>query len=445
MGSGPTSVNRWLVLLALAVGNAVAHAGSSVLSAVLPLVKAEFRFSDTELGLLTGYASAASFAVLAIPLARLSQRFGKSLVLTLSTLTYGIAIALTGACSALWQLVAMRFVASVGPAAAWPVGQALICDHFPPHRRSGALAVHTAGDFAGSTLPLIAGGWIATRYGWRAAFFTFAVAALVVAFVQWRVVRDRPAPLVTDEPADRAEPALSWRAAAAALFRRRSYLHIVLGFSWASFAVAGLSHWMPSFYNRQFGLTPAAAAAMFGGAYAFGALLGLVAGGWMGNWLARNDPARLVVFCMVTYLCTFPCIALVFFAPNLKVAFAAHVAATMFGSMPNGPLFALIHNSVPASLRALASSLFLLTMTLLGGGGGPLLIGVFSDQLAGAFGAESLKYAMLAVKLLGLMLFLHLWLALRHVRSDMESTADAETFESDLTSKTPCRDAASAA
>lgn len=438
------TVNRWHVLVALAVGNAVAHAGSSVLSAVLPLLKAEFRFSDTELGLLTGYASAVSFAVLAIPIARLSQRYGKSLVLTLSTLIYGIAIALTGACTALWQLVAMRFIASVGPAAAWPVGQALICDHFAPQRRSGALAVHTAGDFAGSTLPLIAGGWIAARYGWRAAFLTFAVAAIVIALIQWRVVRDRPAAVAADSMAE-APTTLPWRAAAAALIRRRSYLHIVLGFSWASFAVAGLSHWMPSFYNRQFGLAPGAAAAMFGGAYAFGALLGLVAGGWLGNWLARRDPARLVVFCMLTYLCTFPCIALVFFAPNLKVAFAAHVAATMFGSMPNGPLFALIHNSVPAALRALASSLFLLTMTLLGGGGGPLLIGVFSDQLAGTFGIESLKYAMLFVKLLGVMLFIHLWIALRHVRGDMETTDEAETFDTDHAPQTPPRDATPAA
>lgn len=436
MEHGDTSTpNRWHVLLVLAVGNAVAHAGSSVLSAVLPLLKAEFHFSDTELGLLTGYASAASYAVLAIPIARLSQRYGKSLVLTLATLIYAVSIALIGWCSALWQFAATRFVASTGPAAAWPVGQALICDHFPPERRSGALAVHTAGDFAGSTLPLIIGGWIATRYGWRAAFMSFAVAALVIALIQWRVLRAGAPAVAAPGPAAATAPTLSSRAAAAALLRRRSYFHIVLGFSWASFAVAGLAHWMPSFYNRQFGLTPGGAAAMFGGAYAFGALLGLVAGGWLGNWLARKDPARLVAFCMLTYLCTFPCIALVLFAPSLQVAFVAHVAATMFGSMPNGPLFALIHNSVPAALRALASSLFLLSMTLLGGGGGPLLIGVFSDLLSASFGIESLKYAMLAVKLLGVMLFVHLWIALRHVKRDMDAAnADLSSAPSDPTS-----------
>lgn len=200
----------------------------------------------------------------------------------------------------------------------------------------------------------------------------------------------------------------------------------MLGFSWASFAVAGLSHWMPSFYNRQFGLSPASAAAMFGGAYVFGAVLGLMAGGGLGNWLARKDPTRLMGLCMVTYLLTFPCIALVFFAPSLEIAFVAHVAATMFGAMPNGPLFALIHNSVPASVRALASSLFLLSMTLLGGGGGPLLIGVFSDALASSLGVESLKYAMLIVKLLGVMLFVHLWLAMKHLRADMLA-ANAES------------------
>jgi hypothetical protein len=67
-------------------------------------------------------------------------------------------------------------------------------------------------------------------------------------------------------------------------------------------------------------------------------------------------------------------------------------------------------------MRVLAASVFLLMLTLLGDGGGPLLIGVFSDLLAPRFGAESLKYAMLIVKLLGLLLFVHLSLAWRDAR-----------------------------
>lgn len=416
--------SRWYVLIVLAVGNAVAGADRAVLAAVLPLLKDEFGFSDTQLGLLTGYGSALSYALLAAVIARVADRHGKSRVIALCLLLWSVSVAMIGLCTKFWAFAVARFAAGIGPAGVWPVGQALISDHFPPERRAGALAVHTAGDYAGGALPLIAGGWIATHYGWRAAFYAVAIPGLLLAAIQWFTIRDSNA----QPPAavDRALPAdISWRAGLRTLLESRSFVHIVLGFAWASFAVYGLSQWMPMFYHRQFGLAPDAAAAIFGGGYGLGALLGLLLGGVLGNWLAAKDPARLVGFCMVTFLLTFPAISLVLFAPNVTVAFAAHVVAIMFGSMPSGPLYALIQNSVPAHLRAFASSVFLVTLTLFGAGGGPLLIGMFSDALTPSLGEQSLTYSMFIVKLLGVMLFLHLFLAIRHVRADMAAASIA--------------------
>jgi hypothetical protein len=85
----------------------------------------------------------------------------------------------------------------------------------------------------------------------------------------------------------------------------------------------------------------------------------------------------------------------------------------VFGAMPNGPVLSMLHTAVPRSLRVLAASVFLLTLTLLGDGGGPFLIGFFSDLLKPTLGVESLKYSMLIVKLLGVFLFVHLMLAWR--------------------------------
>ncbi|WP_129780824.1 spinster family MFS transporter [Peristeroidobacter soli] len=425
MPTTATAASRWYVLIVLAIGNAVAGADRAVLAAVLPLLKDEFGFSDTQLGLLTGYGSALSYALLAAVIARVADRHGKSRVIAFCLLLWSASVALIGACTKFWTFAVARFAAGIGPAGVWPVGQALISDHFPPERRSGALAIHTAGDYAGGALPLIAGGWIATHYGWRAAFYAVAIPGIVLAAVQWFTIRDRDAPL----PVTAMEPALpadvSWRAGLRTLLESRSFVHIVLGFAWASFAVYGLSQWMPTFYHRQFGLAPDAAASIFGGGYGLGALLGLLLGGAFGNWLAAKDPARLVGFCMVTFLLTFPAISLVLFAPNVTVAFAAHVAAIMFGSMPSGPLYALVQNSVPPHLRAFASSVFLVTLTLFGAGGGPLLIGIFSDTLAPSLGEQSLTYSMFLVKLLGVMLFLHLSLAIKHVRADMAAAAIA--------------------
>ena len=410
----------WLVLAVLTFVNAMAQSGGTVLAAVLPLVKTEFGYSDSQLGLLTGYGSAVAFALLALPISHWAARRGSSLVLALSMLVCGVANLLTAGCTAFWQLIAARLASGVGPSAAWPLGQALVSDHFPPRQRAGALSVYTAGDFLGNTLPLVVGGWIGVHHGWRAAFVAFGIGVLVAVLLQRWLVPDRSAgeTAALDAGGVADVPDLHWADGLRALWRRRAFVHIMLGFSWASFAVSGLSKWMPSFYNRQFGLAPDAAAAFFGGAYAGGALLGLLLGGVLGNWMGSGRQDRLLPFCMGTYLLTFPCILTVLFAPNLQVAFTAHVLATMFGAMPNGPVMSMIHGAVPRSMRVLAASVFLLALTLLGDGGGPLLIGLFSDWLAPRFGHESLKMAMVLVKLLGVLLFVHLSIAWRAARRD---------------------------
>ncbi|HSI56622.1 MAG TPA: MFS transporter [Ideonella sp.] len=432
---GGGRLNPLPVLLVLTLVNAMAQSGGTLLAAVLPLIKAEFSFSDSQLGLLTGYGSVLSMALLALPVSHWAVRHGSSQVLALCMLVCGLANALTAGCSALWQLICTRLVAGAGPAAAWPLGQALVSDLYPPSRRAGAMATYTAGDFIGNTVPLVVGGWVAVQFGWRTAFVSLAVATVLAALLQRWLVPERPSQAAGDEAAPASGltgPAgLHWAAGLKALWREPTFVHIMLGFSWASFAVSGLSKWMPSFYNRQFGLAPDEAAAFFGGAYAGGALLGLLLGGVLGNRIGAGRSERLLPFCMATYLLTFPCILTVLFAPNLKVAFVAHVAATVFGAMPNGPVLSMLHTAVPRRLRVLGASVFLLALTLLGDGGGPLLIGLFSDLLQPSLGGESLKYAMLIVKLFGVMLFLHLMLAWRGERRKRAHTPLAELIPGD--------------
>ena len=157
--------------------------------------------------------------------------------------------------------------------------------------------------------------------------------------------------------------------------------------------------------------------------------MGVLLGGAIGNRMGGARTSRLLVLCMGTMLLTFPLIATVLFAPSVQVAFVAHVLSTFFGSMPNGPLMAMIQNELPRERRVIGASVFLLTLTLLGAGGGPLLIGVLSDAFAASMGQASLRWAILIVKLLGLLLFLHMgyawWLSRRADRTGAAPAATA--------------------
>lgn len=415
-----------VVVLVLALASAMANAGASLLSASLPMIKAEFGFSDSQLGLLTGYASALTYALLALPISAWAARWGNSRVLGVCLVVYSAANAMTAACGTFWQFLLARFASGLGPAAEGPLGQAIVSDHYPPERRPGALAIYTLGFFAGVTGGLVVGGHLAAQIGWRNAFLVFAAAGVVVALLQMAVARDVVQP---DAARAAAAPGGAGLAGLRDVLRNPIYLHVTLGVGWSSFATFGLIQWMPSFYNRQFGLAPEQAAALFGGIYASGALMGVLLGGAIGNRMGGASTSRLLVLCMGTMMLTFPLIATVLFAPSVQVAFAAHVLSTFFGSMPNGPLMAMIQNELPRERRVIGASVFLLTLTLLGAGGGPLLIGVLSDVFAASMGQASLRWAILIVKLLGLLLFLHMgyawWLSRRADRAAAAPVAAA--------------------
>jgi hypothetical protein len=65
----------------------------------------------------------------------------------------------------------------------------------------------------------------------------------------------------------------------------------------------------------------------------------------------------------------------------------------------------------------------LLALTLFGAGGGPLLVGMLSDALAAEYGQASLRWALLAVKLLAAVFFLHLGYAWIKARRAPQASA----------------------
>jgi hypothetical protein len=77
-------------------------------------------------------------------------------------------------------------------------------------------------------------------------------------------------------------------------------------------------------------------------------------------------------------------------------AFVLFLPPTALGLMWLGPVIAAVQHLAPARMRTTASALFLFINNLIGLGLGSLAIGALSDALAAQFGAESLRYSVLA-------------------------------------------------
>jgi MFS family permease len=389
VGAPASASYRRYVLVALMVVYAFNFIDRQIIGILAVPIKAELRLSDGELGLLGGLAFGLFYTLLAIPVARLADRTGRTRILAGSLALWSLMTAACGFALGFGQLLLCRLGVGIGEAGGVSPAHALLCDYFPERERARAIGVYSFGSPVGTAIGLVAGGFLATGIGWRAAFVAVGVAGLLLAPLFAFTVREARSPWV----ADRAAPGLA--AVLAVLARKPSFWWLAFGAACASTIGYGIYFWMPSFLVRSFALAVPDAALCF----ALLVLVGGIAGLWFGGALAdRYGTSRKGSYALV------PALAFAATGPLYLAALSSHEAGPCIGLLvlPTalgltwlGPVLAAVQHLVPTTMRATASATFLFINNLLGLGLGSLAIGALSDAMRVRFGAESLRYAIL--------------------------------------------------
>jgi MFS family permease len=91
-----------------------------------------------------------------------------------------------------------------------------------------------------------------------------------------------------------------------------------------------------------------------------------------------------------------------------------------------GPVAALVQSLSHVRMRAVAASITMLSVNLIGLGLGPTLIGILSDVLEPAFGADSLRYALIVVGLFSVLSAYFFIRAASNVEEDIKTVDIAE-------------------
>jgi MFS family permease len=158
----------------------------------------------------------------------------------------------------------------------------------------------------------------------------------------------------------------------------------------------GLFFWLPSFFVRSHGMTLLDASLYFGAILLVGGMVGI----WMGGWLAdRFGAARRRMYAIIpaiAFLCTAPFYVGAVTSSSLALSFVLFLVPTALGLVWLGPVLSAIQHIVPPGMRATASAVFLFINNLIGIGLGSVALGALSDVLSARYGADSLRYAILA-------------------------------------------------
>lgn len=387
-----------------------------ILAILAAPIQAELELSDGEMGLLGGIAFALLYSTLAVPLAVLADRTSRSWVIAVSLVVWSGCTALCGLAQNFWHIFAARLGVGVGEAGGVAPSYAMIGDYFPSDKRASALAIYSLGIPLGSAAGVLAGGYIAASVDWRLAFFVVGLAGVLIAPVFKLLVKDRPkvAPL----PLAPAAGGASLAQTARILARKPSFWLMSFGAASGSMLGYGIAFWLPSLLIRSFGLDLVGASQFFGAILLLGGVVGVLAGGWLGDRLGGRDRAFYTWLPAAAYLAGVPLFAAGIMSESVWLAFVLFLVPQALAYSWLGPVLSAVQHLVAPPARSMASALFLLINNLIGLGGGIYALGALSEFLGPIHGAEALRYSMLYSLALYLVSALLMALAGRFLRRD---------------------------
>lgn len=351
---------RALALATLAF--ALCFAVWGLIAPLAPQFALALSLSATETGLLIAVPVLLG-SLARIPAGLLADRYGGSRVFTGLLLFLILPVALIGTATSYGQLLFWGFWLGMA-GASFAVGIPYVARWFPPERQGLALGIYGMGNI-GTAVAAFTAPWIATRFGWPAAFQAFLPLLALMAALFWVLGREAPRP--AGPPASlssqlgllRTQP-LTW---ALSLF----YFGTFGGF-------VALSIYLPTFLVQAYGLALPDAAARAAG-FVVLATLARPVGGLLSD---RVGGARVLD-------AVFPTVALlgVLLATQpgmlpLTVAFLGIAAALGLG---NGAVFKLVAERFPQNTGAVSG--------LVGAAGGlggffpPILMGLIRDLTGG--------------------------------------------------------------
>lgn len=407
----PDSVKRTrtyaLVILTLAYTSS--YLDRTIIGAVAEHIKKDLMLSDTQLGLLTGFAFALFYASLGIPIAVLSDRMNRRNIVAAAVTVWSVMTVFCGLASNYAQLVLARIGVGIGEAGSSPQSHSMIADMYAPHERSRALGFYALGVYLGGMLGFLIGAPLAESWGWRSVFFVAGLPGLIIAALIYFTINEPKRGLadgrVEEAPRPkptRAETMAALKAAFRFIWVSRACRHVVIGLTLTSFVGYGGVMFAASFLKRTHGISGLEIGLVLGPIVGVLGGMGALAGGWLADRLAQRDQRWNAWVIAVAKAFAAPLVLGFYLSDDFTWALVFYLPATVLGAFYLGPSFAMVQSLAPLHMRSTVSAIMLFILNLIALGLGPLAVGALSDLLNPAYGTQSLRYALMLTSLLNL-------------------------------------------
>lgn len=303
---------RWLAAGVLVLSTALSFVDRQVLAALAPLLKDEFHLSNEGYGYIVSAFSLA-YAMFAPVAGLLIDRVGLNRGITAVVAFWSVAGVATGLAGGLASLLACRAALGAAESGGIPATAKGFALYLQPRERAMGTALNQVGITLGMMAAPLLVGWLATTYGWRAAFVATGIAGFAWIPLWWVTARRVPVPAPPAESGPATMPARDWRLWALAAANILMMTVYSLWMNWTTVFLVSTHGLTLAEANRQFAWVPPVFAS-----------LGGLSGGWLSmRWAKAGSglyAARLRVCVVSAVLLTST--ALVPLAPGAGLATA---------------------------------------------------------------------------------------------------------------------------
>lgn len=385
--SPPRPNYKWELLLILWVAYFLNQGDRQIYSAVMPLIKADLKLGDVELGLVATVFTLLYGAF--VPLAGcLGDFLPKKWILCLSLLTFSVGTLLTGFSGGLVLLIVFRSVATgVGEAFYYPAANTLI-GHYHRDTRAQAMAVHQTSLYVGIVVSSWLAGWIGERHGWRSTFHLFgSFGVLLAAVVALRLRNEHH----DTAPTETVREKVKFGEVLRTIFRTPTIYFLSAAFGGMVFVNVGWMTWMPTFLYERFHLPLKDAALHAMLAHHVFAFIGVMVGGRLSDRLAAKRRTIRMEIEIIGLLLGAPFVWLMGSLSNLTLVYAALAGFGFFRGLYDSNLFAALFDVILPRYRSSATGL-MLSCAFTVGATSPILLGYAKQHVDLGVGLSSLAF-----------------------------------------------------
>lgn len=388
----PAALRAWQSLGILLVFYVFAFIDRQIISLLVQPIKRDLGLSDIQIGMLQGLAFAIFFSIGGLALGWLVDRASRRWIIFCGMLVWSLSSAGCGLATSFGLLFLARLAVGVGEAALTPSAYSLLHDIFPRERLATAIAIFSSGATVGGGMAYAVGGALigllpeqgvaVPGWGdvesWRAAFLITGLPGILLAFLVFAIPEPR-----RKRPQARAEAGKETLGAFVGRNRRLFVAHFA-GFPLHTICTVSLMAWGPAFYLRRFGWETHEVGLTFAAMIGVMGTLGNILGGMAVDFAYRRGmrdahfriPLINTVICLPLF-----CVGLLTSSPWIATIFLM----LGFGFLTSyaGPAASALQMISPGHLRGQLSAIYIVLISMVGTGLGPLAVGFVTDVVLG--------------------------------------------------------------